>query len=153
MAKKKSSKKGSARKSGAKKGKRAPKAKGQAKEKAKPQETREVPGASLLDQFSETLLAAGAKAEQMGRWSFDRLERYGKLGIARAELERERFALHGEFQALGEAAAGAWEKAPRTALAPDHPAVAEALKAVRARLARIREIEAQMATIRTSEGQ
>lgn len=149
MAKKKSSKKAKAKKPSTKKGKRATKAK--AKGKAKPQDTREVPGSSLLDQFSETLLAAGAKAEQMGRWSFDRLERYGKLGIARAELERERFALNGEYQALGEAAAGAWEKAPRSALAPDHPAVAEALKTVRARLARIREIEAQMATIRTSE--
>lgn len=149
MAKKKSPKKAKAKKPAPKKGQRAKKAK--KKEKAKPQDAREVPGTSLLDQFGESLLAAGAKAEQIGRWSVARLERYGKLGIARAELERERFALNGEYQALGEAAAGAWEKTPRSALAPDHPAVAEALKTVRARLARIREIEAQMATIRTSE--
>lgn len=149
MAKKKNSKKAKAKKPSSKSGKRATKAK--KKEKDKAQEAREVPGASLLDQFGESLLAAGAKAEQIGRWSVARLERFGKLGIARAELERERFALNAEYQALGEAASGVWEKTPRTALAPDHPALAEALKAVRARLARIREIEAQMAAIRTPE--
>lgn len=139
--------------------KKAPAGKKSAKKGASGGKEEKLTGTRLLDEFGEALLNVGTKAGQIGGWGLKKVEEYGKkgvagagrigrLGAARAELEKEKFALSNAYEALGKDVATFWAKKPNAAIRPGTKEIAETLSAVRVILDRIAEIEKVMKTLR-----
>ncbi|HYG75779.1 MAG TPA: hypothetical protein VEK08_12310 [Planctomycetota bacterium] len=94
--------------------------------------------ASFFKSLGDGLKAAGQTAEK-----------YARLGVSVAELEKLRMELKLAHARLGEAIIRCWDAAPDIGVAPDDPAIKDPIKAVKDLRRRIRELEIKMKTIQS----
>jgi len=93
---------------------------------------------NFFKSIGEGLKAAGQTAEK-----------YARLGVSAAELEKLRVELRLAHARLGEAIIKCWDAAPDIGVAPDDPAIKDSVKAVKDFRRRIREVEIKMKTIKS----
>lgn len=104
----------------------------------------DAPGESksrgFFQQFGDSLKAAGQTAE-----------RYTRIGITMAELEKLRLNLRSAYQKLGETVARCWDAAPDIGVSAHDSDVKEHIKKVNALRRQIREVEAKIRTLKTGQ--
>jgi hypothetical protein len=93
-------------------------------------------GADFFRTIGEGLKSAGQTAE-----------RYARMGVGVAELEKLRLELKLAYSKLGENVIKCWDAAPDIGVAANDPAVKEPVKAVKDLRRRIREIEIKIKTL------
>jgi hypothetical protein len=95
-------------------------------------------GADFFRSIGEGLKSAGQTAE-----------RYARMGVGVAELEKLRLELKLAYSKLGENIIKCWDAAPDIGVAANDPAVKEPVKAVKDLRRRIREIEIKIKTLQS----
>ena len=95
-------------------------------------------GADFFRSIGEGLKSAGQTAE-----------RYARMGVGVAELEKLRLELKLAYSKLGENIIKCWDAAPDIGVAANDPAVKEPVKAVKDLRRRIREIEIKIKSLQS----
>jgi len=103
---------------------------------------KEVKGSAkgFLDQIGDTLRSAGKTAE-----------RYTRIGVSHAEIEKLRFDLKTAHANLGEVVMRCWSDAPDLGLTSRDPAIIGAYKRVKEVRRKIREKEARIASLKSEK--
>ncbi len=117
-------------KSSPKQAKPKPEASNPAPEKETPEEAAK-PGSGFFGQVGDAFRTAGASAEK-----------YAKMGLSKAELEKERLDLYQAHSRLGETVMKIWDESEDVAVRAGDPEIAKRRKEVREireRMAKLRE--------------
>ena len=91
----------------------------------------------FIDTLGDALRSAGETAQ-----------RYTRIGVSHAEIEKLRFDLKTAHAALGEVVMRCWHDAPDLGLTSRDPAIQKAIKQVREVRRKIREKEAKIAELK-----
>lgn len=94
----------------------------------------------FLDTIGDTLRSAGETAE-----------RYTRIGVGHAEIEKLRFDLKSAHAALGEVVMRCWHDAPDLGLTSRDPAIIQSYRRVKEVRRKIREKEAKIAELKRAK--
>ena len=111
------------------------------REKVEKPETAQTPKSKgFFQQVGDSLKSAGQTAEK-----------YTRIGITMAELEKLRMDLKSSYQKLGETITRCWDAAPDIGVSAHDSDVKDHVKKVNALRRQIREVEAKIRTLKTGD--
>jgi len=106
---------------------------------------------SLIDQLGDALLNIGSEAKRLGQKGITQVEKYGRLGITRADLEREKLALRSAYANLGEKITQLWDDSPMATVRSGDVEFEEEMKRVKELRRKVAELREKLNTLRTDE--
>ncbi|MBI3829719.1 MAG: hypothetical protein HY291_09395 [Planctomycetes bacterium] len=107
----------------------------------------------LLDQLGDALLDIGSEAKRLGKIGVAKVEKYGKMGITKADLEREKLALNSAYAALGKRIVELWDDSPTASVRAGDREVEEEINRVKDLRQKVSELREKLNTLRTDEPQ
>lgn len=106
---------------------------------------------SLIDQLGDALLNIGSEAKRLGQKGITQVEKYGRLGITRADFEREKLALRSAYANLGEKITQLWDDSPMAAVRSGDVEFEEEMKRVKELRQKVAELREKLNTLRANE--
>lgn len=107
----------------------------------------------LLDQLGDALLDIGSEAKRLGKIGVAKVEKYGKMGITKADLEREKLALNSAYSALGKRIVELWDDSPTASVRSGDREIEEEINRVKDLRQRVAELREKLNTLRVEDKQ
>lgn len=118
---------------------------GTKKSAAEPKEPEAAPSSSTGKSGADFFRTIGEGLKSAGQTA----ERYARMGVGVAEVEKLHLELKLAYSKLGEQIVKCWDAAPDIGVAPNDPAVTAQVKAIKDLRRRIREIEIKIKSLKS----